>query len=100
MQSFTRGATVTISVVFRDAEGDVTSPSAATAVLSYRNGSQRRARMEVALSLDGDAWTGTWDSRVARQGKVYCHVRTAEPVPLSADDFVFMLVANEANEVA
>lgn len=100
MQSFTRGATVTVSVVFRDAEGEVTNPAAATLALDYINNSKQRTHTEIPLSPSGGTWTATWDSRGARHGKVYGHVRSSAPLPLGADDFVFQLVANPANEGA
>lgn len=100
MQSFTRGATVTISVVFRDADGEVTNPSSATLVLIYRDNALQRARAEIPLVPAAGTWTATWDSRGARQGKVFGHVRSDEPLPLGANDFVFLLVANQANEGA
>jgi hypothetical protein len=101
MQIFTRGATVTVSVIFRDAAGDPVTPGGATLVLSYRNRAGVKVESEVAMAEgDGDAWVADWDSEPARAGKVYCHVKTASPSPISADDFVFTLVANQANEAA
>lgn len=97
MQSFTRGATVSISVVFRDAAGAVTHPTGASAFLSFRSATLVRTVVEVELSQSGDNWLATWDSRVAAAGVVAGHVRTDTPLPLSASDFQFALAANAGN---
>lgn len=98
MDTFTRGATVSISVQFRDADGNVTNPGSASAVLRYRNTSRVWSTETVTLTQSGNNWIGTWDSSVAAEGVVYGHATTpsASP-PVSADDFSFTLHANRAN---
>lgn len=97
MSTFTRGATVAISVTFRDAAGAVTHPTAASAYLSFMSVAMVLTSATVTLTKVGDNWTATWDSRVAAAGVVHGHIRSATPLPLSASDFNFVLEANPSN---
>ncbi len=97
MPSFTRGATIKITATFYDVDGNPVSPSSANAYLSYRQTNGQRSSETIALSQDGTDWIGTWDSRIARQGTVQGHVRTPEPLPISASNFSFELQSNQAN---
>jgi hypothetical protein len=99
MQQFTRGATVRIRVQFRDADGNVVSPSAANVYLSYLVG-LARTPLEAALVSSGGYWVYEWDSRDASAGVVFGHARTVDPAPICAVNFEFRLLSNTPNNTA
>lgn len=97
MQFFFRGATVRITVRFLDADDEVTSPPGANAYVNYETVAGNRVRETIALSASGDDWVGEWDSRPARECRVFVHARTTGAAPISATDDSFQLLKNYAN---
>jgi hypothetical protein len=88
-----RGNAVVFTATPVDATGAPTTPQAVAIYLAYGQGAVRKA--EVAMTLTGGVWTGTWDSEGAPAGVVYWSVRASNPD--AAEDGEFTLTANPAN---
>ena len=109
MKQFVRGAGVHISVVFRDKDRGVVTPTGATVTLSYIPAAVsdcERTFITYALTLNpapdaGDPadWFYDWDSQVASAGVIYGTAETTTVgVPVSRIDFSFQLTANRSNK--
>jgi hypothetical protein len=103
-KQFTRGATVHISLTFRDHLGAPIQPSGANVTLSFvplNSDPPIRNFLSYALAANSEPgaidWIYDWDSAVAEPGSIFGHAVTAD-VPVSAVDFEFRLVANRANK--
>lgn len=94
---FVRGASVNISVQFKDIAGAVitTGISSANLRLSYRINKVSQTE-EITLTDAGSGnWTAEWASDAVDQGPVYWWAQS-EPPPKSALQGSFTIVANAA----
>lgn len=91
-----RGATVTLQVTFKDADGVVVHPPGAKAVLCY---SKNGALVEVDFDLQesSDTWSVDWDSRVSDGCRVTWTAYTTGLAQVASVDAAFDVVANNAN---
>ena len=95
--AFVRGTSIEWSVTFEDSAGDSANPTSASLRINYcRNGDDTTDT--VTLSQSGSTWTGAWDSKVADEGQIHWHVRSAGAL-ISGTDGRFTLQANEANNL-
>lgn len=106
MKNFVRGASVHISVTFKDEGGNIIQPSGANLTISFRpkvNTNLQGLHSFVTVALVAPTspatdWTYDWDSSVADPSVITCHAVTTTPnAPISSVDFSFRLVANRAN---
>lgn len=95
-QQFTRDQAITVKVNFFDADGNVANPAAATLTISYRTINDNcRTHADYTLTKSGNDWSYTWDSSIARRGKIFGHIASGDKT--YAADFTFRLTAELAN---
>lgn len=100
MPLFVRKNIVTFTVTFAASDGTATQPSAASAMLSYKDlaGSQHNASIPLVYSSATNTWSGTWDSSAAGEGTVEWMIYGYGTLQ-AADQGSFAISANAANTV-
>lgn len=63
-----QGNTAQFVVEFLDSDGDTTVPDSGTLVITYTSLTGSSTSETVALTLNGEFWTGSWDTSVAAIG--------------------------------
>jgi hypothetical protein len=95
-QQFTRDQAIAVSARFYDTSANTVTPSSATLTLSYVSAIDcRRAHTDYDLTSNGNVWSYTWDSSIAKEGPISGHVETGDGS--YAADFDFRLLKNPAN---
>jgi hypothetical protein len=99
MADFVRGAAISITQTFTDAEGSPVTPTGATLYIDYRADG---IRVTETLVMDETAgsFNAVWDSALSDPGQIFYHIRTTAPPDVIAIDGDFNLVANRSNPVA
>jgi hypothetical protein len=90
-----RGNEVDFTARPLDANGDLVTPDEVNLFLSFVSIDGGRALEAIEMDEGGSSFTATWDSSIARPGRVHWSVRTFSPA--SAKDGFFDLRANLAN---
>lgn len=96
MASYIRGEPIKFTATFTDPDNPSTAATGATLRVTYINASNATETETIAMSLVGSEWVATWDSSVARTGKVYWHAKSTAPF-ISIEEGEFDLIANRAN---
>lgn len=97
MAAIVRGNLVEFATTFVDSESAVLTPASATLTLNFRNGDGVRENesIEMDADSDGEIFTASWDSAVAKPGLVYWSAQASDPE--AAVDGEFEITANPAN---
>jgi hypothetical protein len=95
---FARGATITVTVVFKDAGGNPVDPAGANVVLAYDTAAGRTKQTIAMSSGSNHQWTATWDSSLTVGGTVDGEAITTGSPPTSAENFFFTINTNSANK--
>lgn len=71
MPVYVRKNILTFSLVFKAADGTATQPSAARAILTYKDRSGAGHQDSIDLTNSAGAWTGAWDTSASGEGTVH-----------------------------
>jgi hypothetical protein len=104
IQAVTRGATIQFATTFYDVNGNVVVPDSANVQIFYATPAEPDGiYANVAMTRPGignTLWTALWDSRGALAPWVIeWAIQTGmdDPIPVTQEDGIFRLVANNAN---
>lgn len=100
MSVFVRKNVLLCTATFRAADGSATQPSAAYAVIAYRDQADNEHTETITLSYNSTAgtWTGSWDSSAAGDDTPRWMVYGTGPLQASTEG-AFKIAANKANTI-
>jgi hypothetical protein len=90
---------VFFTATFVDKSGSPAAPDSASVYLVYHDKQEARQTDTIAMTLDGNVGTASWDSSVAKPGLVSWSTKGTGSNSI-VQDGSFMLTANEANHDA
>lgn len=98
--SFVRKNALIFTALFVPADGTVTQPTEANAVLKFKNTSGALTQVVIALTYNptNNNWVGVWDSSSARQGNVDWMIY-GDGSLVAAAQGSFQIDANSANNL-
>jgi hypothetical protein len=96
MTNYVRGSKLFFSATFVDADGAPATPDSATLYLVYVDLTGTRQKTSATMAVASNVATASWDSSVARDGRVYYTVKGVGANAI-VQDGNFDLTANDSN---